>query len=77
MLAKRRNDADAWKEASTFLRGYKIFGCNINDNVRGASVKSNEEENNESVLPYLLDVLHKAESIPGGKRWKSREHFTI
>ena len=34
-----------------------------------------EEENNESVLPYLLDVLHKAESIPGGKKMEEPRTF--
>ena len=64
MLAKRRNDADAWKEASTFLRGYKKYLVAISTiMLEEHLLNRTEEENNESVLPYLLDVLHKAESI--------------
>ena len=69
MLAKRRNDVAAWTEASTFLRGYKKYLVAISTiMLEEHLLDRTEEEKDESVMPILSDVLHKAESIPGGKR---------
>ena len=76
MLAKRRNNINAWREASTFLRGYKKYLVAISTiMLEEHLLNGTKEENNESVLPYLWDVLHKAESIPGGKQMEEPRTF--
>ena len=68
MLAKRRNDADAWKEASTFLRGYKKYLVAISTiMLEEHLLNRTEEENNESVLPYPIGRITQSRKYP---RWQ-------
>ena len=71
LLAKRKNDVNAWEEASSFLKGYKKYLLSISTTMIDQHLlNEDEEDNDERVIPYISKALKKAEKIHGGRKFE-------